>query len=215
MVDIKDKIRDLRKEHNYTQEEVAYKIGLSTSAYGYYEQGRTTPPLDKLKQLAHLYNISISELTGEPIDKIEMIGKATSMKRYPFVEYPISAGSPRNIEGIKNLQHLDVPDYILGKYSESKDIYFMRVNGESMNKIIPDDSLIGVQRNIDLQSLKQGDIVIYRTSAYEYSVKRFYTNDEYIIFKPFSTNPAYKDKIFSKDDEVEILGKVILYSVIL
>lgn len=91
----------------------------------------------------------------------------------------------------------------------------MRVNDESMNKVIPDDSLIAVQRNVELQTLKQGDIVIYRTSSYEYSVKRFYTEGDYIIFKPFSTNPAYKDRIFSKNDNVEILGKVVQYSVTL
>lgn len=210
-----DNLRYYRKSKKYTQEEIANKLDISTSVYGFYEQGRNTPPFDKLKQLSKLYGITLAELTGEPADNVEMIGRAVAMKRYPYVDSPISAGNPMNVEGNKNLPHLDVPDYILGKYADSKDIYFMRVNGESMNKVIPDDSLIAVQRNVELQTLKQGDIVIYRTSSYEYSVKRFYTVDDYIIFKPFSTNPAYKDRIFSKNDNVEILGKVVQYSVTL
>ncbi|MDO5047173.1 MAG: S24 family peptidase [Anaerococcus sp.] len=215
MAKLSQRLKSYRKQNGYTQEAIANKLGLTTSAYGFYEQERNNPPFKMLKRLADIYNISISELTGEPQTHLELLGKAEAMGSYPYIEDPVAAGNPFDIDGKNTMQKLDVPNYILGKYANSKDVFFMRINGESMNKIIPNDSLISVQKRQSISDLKQGDIVVFRTSAFEYSVKQFYINGDYIIFKPLSTDSSYKDIIYNKNDEIEIIGKVILYSVIL
>ncbi|MDU5253007.1 helix-turn-helix domain-containing protein, partial [Anaerococcus vaginalis] len=137
---IKDKLKQLRKDRGLKQEDVAFKLNMSTSAYGYYEQGKTTPPLHNLKKLASLYNISISELTGEKNDTVEMLGQAVTMNKYPYIDDYVSAGSPVNIEGMKDVPNIYVPDELLGSYAGSKRLFFLKVNGESMNKIIPNGS---------------------------------------------------------------------------
>lgn len=215
MTKLSKRLKKYRKENGYTQEEIAQKLDLTTSAYGFYEQERNVPPYRILRKLSDIYNISISELTGEPQDEVQMIGKVKPMGRYPYIEEPVAAGNPFDIEGKKYLQHLDVPNYILGKYANDKNLFFMRTNGESMNKIIPNGSLIAVKKINSFYDLKNGDIVVYNTSAYEYAVKLFYKKDQYIIFKPFSTDPIYEEKIFSIHDKISIIGKVVLYSVIL
>ena len=35
-----NRLKELRKENKYTQEDVSKKLGLTKSAYGYYEQGK-------------------------------------------------------------------------------------------------------------------------------------------------------------------------------
>lgn len=215
MKKLNDKIRSLRREHGYTQEDVAYKLNMSTSAYGYYEQGKTTPPLAKLKMLSKIYNISISELTGEPQDTLEFIAQSVSVHTYPYIDNYVSAGSPTTISGMENLPKIQVPDELTGNYAGSKNLFFLKVNGESMNKIIPNDSVIGIIGYDTIYDLKNGDIVVYATQDGEYAVKYFYRDGNKLIFRPFSTNPNYYDTIFDTKDNIKIIGKVVQYSVTL
>lgn len=215
MKKLNDKIRSLRREHGYTQEDVAYKLNMSTSAYGYYEQGKTTPPLAKLKMLSKIYDISISELTGEPKDTLEFIAQSVSVHTYPYIDNYVSAGSPTTISGMENLPKIQVPDELTGNYAGSKNLFFLKVNGESMNKIIPNDSVIGIIGYDTIYDLKNGDIVVYATENNEFAVKYFYRDGNNLIFRPASTNPNYYDTIFDIKDNIKIIGKVVQYSVTL
>lgn len=212
---IKDKLKQLRKDRGLKQEDVAFKLNMSTSAYGYYEQGKTTPPLYNLKKLANLYNISISELTGEKNDTVEMLGQAVTMNKYPYIDDYVSAGSPVNIEGMKDVPNIYVPDELLGSYAGSKRLFFLKVNGESMNKIIPNGSTIGVISYDSINDIKNGDIVVYATEDHSFAVKYFYKEENKLIFKPSSTYHYYYDKAFDINDNIRIIGKVVIYSVML
>ena len=212
---IKDKLKQLRKDRGLKQEDVAFKLNMSTSAYGYYEQGKTTPPLHNLKKLASLYNISISELTGEKNDTVEMLGQAVTMNKYPYIDDYVSAGSPVNIEGMKDVPNIYVPDELLGSYAGSKRLFFLKVNGESMNKIIPNGSTIGVISYDSINDIKNGDIVVYATEDHSFAVKYFYKEENKLIFKPSSTYHYYYDKAFDINDNIRIIGKVVIYSVML
>lgn len=212
---IKDKLKQLRKDRGLKQEDVAFKLNMSTSAYGYYEQGKTTPPLYNLKKLANLYNISISELTGEKNDTVEMLGQAVTMNKYPYIDDYVSAGSPVTIEGMKDVPNIYVPDELLGSYAGSKRLFFLKVNGESMNKIIPNGSTIGVISYDSINDIKNGDIVVYSTEDHSFAVKYFYKEENKLIFKPSSTYHYYYDKVFDINDNIRIIGKVVIYSVML
>lgn len=60
-----ERLIDLRIEHGYKQEEVAKKLNVTTSAYGYYEQGRNQPSLETLYKIACFFNVSIDYLLGK------------------------------------------------------------------------------------------------------------------------------------------------------
>ena len=57
-------LRELRKENNLNQSELAKKIGLSASAVGMYEQGRRQPGLELINKIADLFNVSSDFLIG-------------------------------------------------------------------------------------------------------------------------------------------------------
>lgn len=59
-----ERLKDLRLEHGLKQEEIAKKLNISTSAYGYYEQGRNEPSLETLCQIAKTYGVSTDYLLG-------------------------------------------------------------------------------------------------------------------------------------------------------
>ncbi|WP_339234539.1 helix-turn-helix transcriptional regulator [Oceanobacillus sp. FSL W7-1281] len=60
-----ERIVDLRIEHGYSQEEVAKKLNVSASGYGYYEQGRNEPSLETLYKIAEFFQVSIDYLLGK------------------------------------------------------------------------------------------------------------------------------------------------------
>jgi len=51
-----------RKELEYTQEELAEKIGVSRAYMGFIEQGRNAPSLEVLERLAKALKLSLSDL---------------------------------------------------------------------------------------------------------------------------------------------------------
>ncbi|WP_227860487.1 helix-turn-helix domain-containing protein [Clostridioides sp. ES-W-0016-02] len=62
---LEKRLKELRKELNFTQEDISKKIGLSKSAYGYYEQGKTVPDAYMIAELSKIFNVSIDYLLGK------------------------------------------------------------------------------------------------------------------------------------------------------
>ncbi|WP_165445113.1 helix-turn-helix domain-containing protein [Gracilibacillus phocaeensis] len=59
-----ERLRYLRERQGIKQEEMAKKLNISTSAYGYYEQGRNEPSLDSIKTIAEIFDVSADYLLG-------------------------------------------------------------------------------------------------------------------------------------------------------
>lgn len=57
-----EKIRKIREEKKWSQEELANKLGLSTNGYAKIERGETRLTLSRLFQLAEIFKLDISEL---------------------------------------------------------------------------------------------------------------------------------------------------------
>lgn len=68
-----NRLCELRKAHNLSQEELASKLGVSRQAVSKWERSESSPDTDNLIQLASLYNISLDELLNgeEAISLIE------------------------------------------------------------------------------------------------------------------------------------------------
>ncbi|MDY2734891.1 helix-turn-helix domain-containing protein [Intestinibacter sp.] len=61
---LENRLKLLRKENGYTQEDIAKKIGLTKSAYGYYEQSKTVPDAYTISKLANIFNVTTDYLLG-------------------------------------------------------------------------------------------------------------------------------------------------------
>ena len=62
------RLKELRKLHNYTQDDVASALGVIRQTYSHYETGKRTPNSEILFKLAGLYNISVDDLMQLTID---------------------------------------------------------------------------------------------------------------------------------------------------
>lgn len=59
---IRDNLVMLRKLNEYSQEEIAEKIGISRQAYGKWEKGETVPDIEKCAKLAAVYGVTVDSL---------------------------------------------------------------------------------------------------------------------------------------------------------
>lgn len=57
-------IRDLREDHDYTQNQVAEYLGTSQTMYARYERGANELPLRHLIKLCELYRVSADYILG-------------------------------------------------------------------------------------------------------------------------------------------------------
>ena len=72
-----EKLQQLRKQHNFTQEQLAEQLFVSRTAVSKWESGRGYPNLESLKYLSKLFGISIDELLSND----ELLELAQSDKR--------------------------------------------------------------------------------------------------------------------------------------
>lgn len=59
---VNEKIRILREDHSYSQEDMAEKMFISPNTYGKIERGETRLTLEKLEKIAAIFNISVVDL---------------------------------------------------------------------------------------------------------------------------------------------------------
>lgn len=64
----KEKLKMLRKQSNFTQEELAEKLYVSRQAITKWESGDGTPDIENLKQISIVFNTTIDELIKEDIN---------------------------------------------------------------------------------------------------------------------------------------------------
>ncbi|WP_139491309.1 helix-turn-helix domain-containing protein [Brevibacillus dissolubilis] len=64
MATFSQRLRELRQRKKYRQKDIADRLGITESAYGYYEQGRREPSYESLQQLAEIFDVSIDFLLG-------------------------------------------------------------------------------------------------------------------------------------------------------
>lgn len=212
------KIKYFRKKAGMTQKELGDKIGVKHNTISSYENGTNEPEHNIIYSIAKVLEVSINEffpvVTGEFVSKT-VTNSFIKDPEYPYYPTPISAGLPINVDGITedDVEKISIPDCVMGKWAGHNDIYITRVNGESMNRIIPDESLIAI-KPVELSRLKDGDIVVYNYDN-EYAVKRYYNHGDKIVFRPDSSDMSFTDQVIDPTNgiELKIKGKVVLWIV--
>lgn len=59
-----ERLKSLRKASGLLQQDMADKIGITKSAYGYYEQGKTIPDVITARKIADILDVSVDYLLG-------------------------------------------------------------------------------------------------------------------------------------------------------
>lgn len=80
---LSDRLLELRKKKNLSQEDVADILGVSRQTISKWETGLSTPEFDKIEPLAKLFEVSVDELvTGNKIEKDKEIKEEITIDRH-------------------------------------------------------------------------------------------------------------------------------------
>ena len=78
------RLKELRKEANLTQVELAKRLGIGQSSYADWERGKKKPTQENLVKIAQVLNVSIDYLVGnseeksDELDNIELLFRMNS-----------------------------------------------------------------------------------------------------------------------------------------
>lgn len=64
-MEIHERIRIMREVNQLTQEDMAEKLAISTNGYAKIERGQTALTLNRLEQIANIFNISVNDLLND------------------------------------------------------------------------------------------------------------------------------------------------------
>ena len=206
-------LTEMMNQRKMSVTDLASALGFSTSTVWDWANGKTYPRIDKIEMMANYFGVKKSALVEHHDNGVPL-----PIHSYPYIPADISAGTPERVDAITpdQLEQVAVPDAVMGKWAGHTDISLMRANGESMNRVIPNGSLIGVRKIQEVSELDDGDIVVFDCDG-DYAVKRFYNDKEHrtYIFQPDSDKPNFFPITHGYDDEdlVHIVGRVVMYVV--
>lgn len=213
VIEMGRRIKEARKEKGLTQEELGKLLGVAGPTVLRYEKGQfKDPKIPVVHAMANALGVNPMWLMGKTNQKY-MIHPVRLFHSYPYIDKGISAGAFMDVEPIDSMPTLTLPDELLGKrYAGNKNIILMHVNGDSMNRVIDDGSMIAVLTGVEKESLKENDIVIAKCDG-QFTCKRFHNDiaNRRIVLTPDSDDLSFLPIVVSYDETLEIVGKVVLY----
>ena len=205
-------LEKIRKQKDLSLRQVDYMSDVSFSHLSMIEKGtRKALPLT-LKELARVYNIDYIDLLEKAgyIDlaekeKIESSSNNTGNKFYMCPVYGvISAGQPNWAE--ECIEGRIPIDPNLMNILNPEEHFFLRVNGESMNKIVKNGAFALIHKQ---DIVKNGEIAVVLVNGYDATLKKFTKQDNLIILEPQSTDESFETQVYDKNTTIKILGKYV------
>ena len=189
--------KNLRKDNNLTQSELAKKLGVATSTVGMYERDQREPDFETLEKIAAFFGVNMNTLLGNNSGKNPLSGT-----KIPVLG-KVAAGIP--ITAVENI--LDYEE-ISSETAASGEFVALKIQGSSMEPRMYDGDVVIVRVQ---SSVENGEIAVVMVDGSEATVKKIQFHPNGIFLKPF--NPSY-DPIFYSNEEIEklpvhIFGKVV------
>ena len=154
------RLKQLRKDKNITQQQLAELIGVSKTSIIYWEKGDNLPKHDSLISLSRILGVSSTYLMqGKQVEDKDDQRYQILPKRF----VPILSWQQANQE--HPLMHLstDHKDWLAAHPHMTKDCYALEVLGDSMLPEFRPHDHIYVTTDITSGQLKTGDFVIVQT----------------------------------------------------
>ena len=196
-------IRYLRKKRNWTQNDLAKRLGYNALAtINKWETGVNRAPSKKLEMIAALFNVSVDDLLNTDLEQRDLdIREGAELKADSVrikVYERIHAGIPNEaIDEVVDWQ--DIPrEWTAG----GREYFGLIVKGDCMYPKYQEGDVIIVRKQDTCESGQ--DCVVY-IDRYEAELKKVILNKDSVILQPL--NPKYEPKVYTEG--IAIAGIVI------
>jgi len=197
MLMLGQKLRLLRRRAGMTQEQLARLLAISPATVSYYEKGLIVPPLEKLKQIANIFSISVSELLEDGI----ALSFVRSTAPPSYRELPVYDGAEAGCKG-KFPDQAEVVE-VISVPGPSKAQYGVIVYGDSMEPEIRNRDIVLVNPNLEIHP---GDRVLVQLDDVLF-VKVYNKQGKYVCFT--SLNRSYPPIVVEDTSEIKYMAKVV------
>ena len=202
-----NRLKLLREEKGLTQSDLAEIIGAKTpQSIGHYELGKRDIATEYLIAFAKFFGVSTDYILGVDDNKVSSNNELNNLLTIPVLG-KIPAGKP--ILATENIiNHLPISAEMISIKNES-NLFFLKVSGESMNKVIANNSYVLVRKQ---EAAENGDIVVAITNDDdEATLKRYKVIDnQFIMLEPDSSDEQFEPIVINlKTQNFRIIGKVI------
>lgn len=192
------RIKQLRLEHNLSQEALGKKINSPKSTISNYETGFRVPKRSILNELSEIFNVSVDYILNGKSSLPDNTIPIDSIAKVPIIG-TIACGTPilaeQNISGYEYLPTSLIP--------EDGEAFFLKCKGNSMEPTIKNGSLVLIHQQPYVDDNEIAAVEINE----EATLKRIKHLDGQILLMP--DNKDYSPIILKKHDDNRILGKAI------
>lgn len=197
---ISKNIKRLRMDRDWTQEQLAEKVGVTRSTVTQWETGWSKPRMGAVEKLAAVFGVSTSDMVNDQSDISN------------FVDVPlygsIAAGTPIEMHAVDSSH--PVPTKVREKYPDS---FLLKVEGDSMNRVLPNGcyALVDPRQTADCNGAPYAVCV----NGYDATIKRVRKLNNGFELVPDSNDPTYEKKTYNYNepdtDTITVIGRVVYY----
>lgn len=87
-----------------------------------------------------------------------------------------------------------------------EECFFLRVNGESMNKVISNGAYALIRKT---DWVENGEIAVVLVNGYDATLKKFTKQNDVIVLEPMSNDSTFQVQIYDKSTPIKVIGKYI------
>lgn len=199
-MDFAQKLRQMREKAGLTQGDLADKLDISRPAVSSWESGKIRPRLNKLQQLADLFDTTVADLMGEDATEAAISGTSRMVPLLGFAHM----GEPCDEGDLAD--EVEVPASIADAHPRG---FMVHAQGGCMDNRFPHDALLLVDPDMEPVN---GQPVLAETADYGAVVRNYTRGRSTVMLTADSHSGEYDDILAGPGDEpVVCKGRVVWY----
>lgn len=199
-MDFAQKLRQMREKAGLTQGDLADKLDISRPAVSSWESGKIRPRLNKLQQLAELFDTTVADLMGEDATEAAISGTSRMVPLLGFAHM----GEPCDEGNLAD--EVEVPASIADAHPRG---FMVHAQGGCMDNRFPHDALLLVDPDMEPVN---GQPVLAETADYGAVVRNYTRGRSTVMLTADSHSGEYDDILAGPDDEpVVCKGRIVWY----
>lgn len=193
-------LTELRAGTDYSQQDIADKLGVSRVTVGKWESNRSMPRKGNLEQLSDFYGVTVAELMGDDIEPIPFSASGTMMPLLGCAHM----GEPCDEDSLSEM--VEVPSDVAERHPNG---FLVHAQGDCMDMVFPHDCVLLVDPDMEPVN---GKPVLAETSDYGAVVRNLTRGATHCMLTAASHSGEYPDIMAGPDDEpITIKGRVVWY----
>lgn len=194
-MDFAQKLRQMREKAELTQGDLADKLDVSRPAVSSWESGKIRPRLNKLQQLADLFDTTVADLMGEDVTEPVRPNGA----QYVTLPVLVAGHAGEFTDEFGPDEVADVPTSVLERVNDP-DAYLMRVRGSCMNRRFADGENALLSPRCEPRN---GDAVAAEYNG-EMILRSYYRGASTLVLSPDSYEDGYTDIVFDDPENASV-----------